>query len=55
MDDALFVRGGEPVRELQRVSTALRSGSAAVSSARSVSPSRSSGTMYGVPSCVPTS
>src|SRR5262249_41077098 len=58
MDDPLLVRGGEALRDLDRVvdGRPRREPSAPPArAARRVSPSRSSLTTYGAPSCVPMS
>ena len=53
MDDAFLVRRGKALRDLEGVVDGLASAAAARSSfSRSVSPSRSSMTAYGLPSCV---
>ncbi len=53
MDDPLLVRRGEPARDLDRVVDRLahRNASRRRGATRSVSPSSSSVTMYGAPSC----
>ena len=57
VDDPLLVRGGEALGDLHRVVDRLarRDRARGPSRLRSVSPSRSSVTMYGAPSCVPKS
>ena len=56
VDDPLLVRRGEALRDLDACSsTAFFGGRGAPSFSRSDSPCRSSETMNGLPSCVPTS